>query len=62
MFEPFNDTYSCKSFVNTSDYGISSNAWGSNLTNLRHYLDEEKMRVSEFQITELEVWEIMFEK
>jgi hypothetical protein len=56
-FSPFNGNYKCVSNANSNTYQIGMDSQGRNkLTNLKC----NKKGMSEFSISEIEVWEIMY--
>ncbi len=60
--EPFNGNKKCSSYVNSDGYYITMDSeFKSNLTNVECQYGLSKYN-SEFTISELEVWEIIFEK
>jgi hypothetical protein len=63
VYQPFNQDNTCWSNANVGGYRIGMDSESrSMLTNLKCKKDEHGLMKSEFTITELEVWEIIFIK
>jgi hypothetical protein len=61
--EPYNGNNSGKSFVNEACYSITMDSESkNNLTNLKCVKGKLGMYFSEFTISELEVWEVIYDK
>jgi hypothetical protein len=61
--EPFNEDKNCWSHANEGVYHIGIDSEGRNkLTNLKCEKNDLGSEISEFSISELEVWAIVFEK
>ncbi len=56
--EPFNKEYNCRSYVNSSSYGIKLDPQGNNMLTNEPSQKFLNYNVSSFTISELEVWEV----